>query len=147
MHAAAYALNPLYINVVAEICDDQELMTGLTAEKLAPSIDSESAALLEFCSVYRNKVGSVGSQVALNCIAMKGSDPVTWWRTYGHSAKLLRPIAVKVLGQCPFASDCEQNWSEYAFIHSKARNRLSLARAEQLVFVHGNHRVSEEQRD
>jgi Protein of unknown function (DUF 659)/hAT family C-terminal dimerisation region len=148
MHAAAYAINPLYINVVADICDDQELMTGLTAviEKLAPSIDSASAALLEFGSVYRNEVGSIGSQVALSSIAMKGSDPVSWWRTYGHSAKHLRPIAVKVLSQCPFASDCERNWSEYAFIHSKARNRLSLARAEQLVFVHGNHRVLEEQR-
>ena len=36
---------------------------------------------------------------------------------------------------------CERNWSTYDYIHIKKRNRLSAAKAKQLVFVFSNRRL------
>ena len=35
----------------------------------------------------------------------------------------------------------EKNWSTYEFIHSKKRNKLTDARARDLVYVHSNLRL------
>jgi hypothetical protein len=37
----------------------------------------------------------------------------------------------------------ERNWSTYEFIHNKKRNRLTEARARDLVYVHSNLRLVE----
>lgn len=39
------------------------------------------------------------------------------------------------------SSAAERNWSTYDFIHSKKRNKLTDARARDLVYVHSNLRL------
>ena len=39
------------------------------------------------------------------------------------------------------SSAAERNWSTYDFIHSKKRNRLTEAKARDLVYVHSNLRL------
>ncbi len=39
------------------------------------------------------------------------------------------------------ACSCERNWSSYDFIHNRRRNRLTPARARDLVFVFTNGRL------
>ena len=68
-------------------------------------------------------------------------EPKRWWGTHGGSTKLLKKLALKVLGQPASSSCCERNWSTYAFIHSVARNKLTPTRAADLVFTHSNHRL------
>ena len=41
----------------------------------------------------------------------------------------------------PSSSAAERNWSTYDFIHSKKRNRLTEAKARDLVYVHSNLRL------
>ena len=68
-------------------------------------------------------------------------DPMLWWSTYGSSLPLLQTLALKLLEQ-PCSSSCvERNWSTYGFIHCMRRNRITLKRAEDLVFVHFNLRL------
>uniref|UniRef100_A0A452XPT1 HAT C-terminal dimerisation domain-containing protein n=1 Tax=Aegilops tauschii subsp. strangulata TaxID=200361 RepID=A0A452XPT1_AEGTS len=50
-------------------------------------------------------------------------------------------FALKVLGQPASSSCCERNWSTYGFIHSSGRNKLTPARASDLVYTHNNHRL------
>ena len=38
--------------------------------------------------------------------------------------------------------NCERNWSAFDFIHSKKRNKLSPAKAEELVYVFSNLRAA-----
>ena len=38
---------------------------------------------------------------------------------------------------------CERNWSTYDFIHNKRRNRLTAARARDLVYVFTNGRLAD----
>uniref|UniRef100_A0A2N9H6R9 DUF659 domain-containing protein n=1 Tax=Fagus sylvatica TaxID=28930 RepID=A0A2N9H6R9_FAGSY len=47
----------------------------------------------------------------------------------------------KLLVQPCSSSCCERNWSTYSFIHSLRRNKMTLARAQDLVFVHSNLRL------
>ena len=65
-----------------------------------------------------------------------------WWQSYGHTIPKLRKLGIQVLSQCSVASACERNWSSYDFIISKKRNRLTLARANDLVDVFANLRLS-----
>ena len=48
---------------------------------------------------------------------------------------------MKVLSQTSSSSGCERNWSTFALIHTKVRNRLSYRRLDQLVYVHYNMRL------
>jgi len=43
--------------------------------------------------------------------------------------------------QVSSSSAAERNWSTYDFIHNKKRNRLTEAKARDLVYVHSNLRL------
>ena len=64
-----------------------------------------------------------------------------WWLNYGSSSPILRKIAIRVLSQTSSSSGCERNWSTFALIHTKIRNRLTHIRLDKLVYVHYNMRL------
>ena len=67
--------------------------------------------------------------------------PLAWWQYHGSAFPTLQTLALKLLGQ-PCSSSCaERNWSTYKFIHSLTRNKMTPARAEDLVYVHSNLRL------
>ena len=64
-----------------------------------------------------------------------------WWFMYGNQTPTLRKLTIKVLSQIASSSVCERNWSTFALIHTKQRNRLAYPRLEQLVFCYYNMRL------
>eukprot|EP00253_Pinus_taeda_P006894 PITA_06894 len=64
-----------------------------------------------------------------------------WWNMHGGATPLLQALALQVLSQVVNTSSAKRCWSSYSFIHSVKRNRLSLDRAESLVYVHYNMRL------
>ncbi|XP_073112237.1 uncharacterized protein [Elaeis guineensis] len=68
-------------------------------------------------------------------------NPAEWWIHFGTSAENLRHMAVRILSQTVSASGCERNWSTFALIHSKQRNRLTQKCLDDLVYVHYNLRL------
>ena len=60
---------------------------------------------------------------------------------YGNYAPTLRNLALKVLSQTASSSACERNWSTFALIHTKERNRLAYPRLQQLVFCYYNMKL------
>ena len=64
-----------------------------------------------------------------------------WWFMYGNQTPTLRKLAIKVLSQTASSTACERNWSTFALIHTKQRNRLAYSRLEQLVFCYYNMRL------
>ncbi|MQM00533.1 hypothetical protein Taro_033265 [Colocasia esculenta] len=68
-------------------------------------------------------------------------EATDWWFNFGHTAPTLRKVAVKILSQTSSSSGCERNWSTFALIHTKLRNRLSYRHLDQLVYVHYNMRL------
>ena len=57
---------------------------------------------------------------------------------YGNCAPSLSAIAIHILSQTSSSSACEINWSTFALIHTKQRNRHAYFKLEQLVFYYYN---------
>ena len=64
-----------------------------------------------------------------------------WWFMYGNQTPTLRKLAIKVLSQTASSSICERNWSTFALIQTKQKNRLAYPRLEQLVFFYYNMKL------
>ncbi|RWW85675.1 hypothetical protein BHE74_00005625, partial [Ensete ventricosum] len=60
---------------------------------------------------------------------------------FGCDAPHLRKVVIRVLSQTTTSSGCERNWSTFALIHTKVRNRFSYRQLEKLVHVHYNLRL------
>ncbi|XP_050156185.1 uncharacterized protein LOC126630061 [Malus sylvestris] len=60
---------------------------------------------------------------------------------YGTDALTVRKLAIKVLSQTASSSACERNWSTFALIHTKQRNRLAHSRLEKLVYCYYNMKL------
>ncbi|KAI5310996.1 hypothetical protein L3X38_026285 [Prunus dulcis] len=60
------------------------------------------------------------------------------WVIHGASTPKVQTIALKLLGHSSSSSCCERNLSTYNFIHSIKTNKITLKRAEDLVFVRTN---------
>ena len=64
-----------------------------------------------------------------------------WWHMFGANTPNPQNIAIRILSQPCSSSGCERNWSMFEHIHSKKRNRLTVERMNDLVYVHYNLRL------
>ena len=64
-----------------------------------------------------------------------------WWFMYGNHAPTLRNLALKVLSQTTSSLACERNWSTFALIHTKQKNRLAYPWLKQLVVCYYNMKL------
>ena len=60
---------------------------------------------------------------------------------FGSSTPTLQRLATRLVSQCVSSSGCERNWSTFAFIHTKIRNRLTFKKLHKLVYVNYNLRI------
>jgi hypothetical protein len=103
-----------------------------------PDPDARREVTLE----YARFSGCSGAFSDSDCLRDRGlMDPKDWWVIYGASTPNIQALAFKLLCQPCSSSCCERNWSTYSFIHSLKRNKLTPARAEDLVYVHTNLRL------
>ncbi|XP_047320586.1 uncharacterized protein LOC124924617 [Impatiens glandulifera] len=68
-------------------------------------------------------------------------DPVGWWSNYGGSAKNLQRMAIRILSLTTSSLGCERNWSSFAIVHTKNRNRLTTEKLNDLVYVQFNSKL------
>jgi hypothetical protein len=64
-----------------------------------------------------------------------------WWEMFDYSTPALQKLAIRLVSQCASAIGCERNWSIFAFIHTKGRNRLTYEKLHKLVYVNYNLRI------
>ncbi|XWS53441.1 hypothetical protein CRYUN_Cryun10bG0001800 [Craigia yunnanensis] len=72
-------------------------------------------------------------------------DPAAWWQQHGISCLELQRIAVRILSQTCSSSGCEHKLSIYDQIHSLRLSRLAQKRRNDLIYVHYNLRLRENQ--
>jgi hypothetical protein len=60
---------------------------------------------------------------------------------FGYLTPALQKLAMRFVSQCASAIGCEPNWSTFAFIHTKVRNRLTYEKLHKLVYVNYNLRI------
>ena len=152
LHALAYVLTPKYYHPSwlstpapgggsrRKPHQDREVHEKYMAalSRLIP--DEEDAALVRRqVSNYTLNTGPFGTMHAIK--DRETFSALEWWNMHGGGTPLLQSLALRVLSQVVNTSSAERCWSSYSFIHSVKRNRLSLDRAESLVYVHYNLRL------
>jgi hypothetical protein len=86
--------------------------------------------------------GIIGGKIHVAMVKDRSEiDAIDWWCCYRAYFPKLQSIASKLLVQPCSSSCCERNWSTYSFIHSLRRNKMTPARAQDLVCVHSNLRL------
>jgi hypothetical protein len=124
-----------------ELHDDQNAMARLMRvfQRLTDTAEEFQAVKAEF-NLYFHTMSPYCREHVWSSMGVK-EVPHLWWFTSGSVGKLLPRITRRILTQVVSSSSCEQNWSSYSFVHSKARNRLLPSRAEDLVYVYTNSRI------
>ncbi|XP_039814018.1 uncharacterized protein LOC120676755 [Panicum virgatum] len=103
--------------------------------------DVQSAVqALQELEVFRQKVGEFGSEMAMRMAMDPKTSPSSWWMMFGSSTPKLQYLAMRFVSQCCSSSGCERNWSTFALMHIKVRNRLSHKKLNKLVYVNYNLR-------
>ncbi|XP_059076669.1 uncharacterized protein LOC131875947 [Cryptomeria japonica] len=135
LHAAAYYLNPAF-HFRPDFKADEEVLSGLYSviERMSPGHSSNIVQELE---AFSNAEGEVFSRMLCKENRTK-MQPDRWWQMFGPKTPNLQQVAIRIFSQPFSASGCERNWSMFEHIHSKRRNRLSVERLNDLVFVHYN---------
>lgn len=142
VHGAAYCLDP-------EFWGDRGLALGndadscvrhlrTTISRLVPAADAQKARLSY--AAFRAREG-----IFADADALADADTMPahqWWDMYGGAHPELQRVAIRLLSQVSSACSCERAWSAYEYIHNKRRNRLTAARARDLVYVFTNGRLA-----
>ncbi|GBG64702.1 hypothetical protein CBR_g46245 [Chara braunii] len=63
-----------------------------------------------------------------------------WWEDHGRGHPALQRLALRILSMWTASSPAERNWSTWALVHTKDRNKLEHERVEKLVYLHWNLR-------
>ncbi|WVZ92462.1 hypothetical protein U9M48_038525 [Paspalum notatum var. saurae] len=134
----ACALNP-YMHYTIGVSQSVMSLVRKGVDKML-EVDSAAYALQEF-ETFRRKLGEFSTDIARRMAIDRNTPPAAWWATFGGDTPTLQRVARRLLSQCASSSGCERNWSTFAYIHTKLRNRLSHRKLDKLVFINYNLRL------
>ncbi|CAL8121667.1 unnamed protein product [Prunus armeniaca] len=117
----------ILIRVVHKVCSKLDLAS--------PAVSQFGNELTWFIDARRT-FGEPTSDVARTKMS-----PTKWWIMYGTDALTVRKLAIKVLSQTASSSACERNWSTFALIHTKQRNKLAHSGLEKVVYCYYNMKL------
>ncbi|XP_058732564.1 uncharacterized protein LOC131604090 [Vicia villosa] len=141
LHFAGYFLNPRFqYGIEHGIVVYKEIFNGTknVITKLERNIDNQIKALNQL-TLFREKSETFGTPIAQK--SWSKMDAAQWWEYHGSCAPELQRLAMKVVSQTTFATNCERNWSIFSYIHTKTRNRLKYKKLHKLVFTHYNMKL------
>ncbi|KAM1523187.1 hypothetical protein ACFX10_013237 [Malus domestica] len=139
LHAAAYYLNPRY-QYRPGVGDDGNLIRAV--HNVYSKLDPASPAVGQFgneLTWFKDARRTFGEPTSV--AARTNMSPTEWWIMYGTDAPTVRKLAIKVLSQTASSSACERNWSTFALIHTKQRNKLAHSSLEKLVYCYYNMKL------
>ncbi|XP_070031283.1 uncharacterized protein [Nicotiana tomentosiformis] len=138
LHATGLILNPsLFYDQHENNSLAREVWTGFheVVIKLTPDEDMQEK-IVDQLAIYKAAEGLFKLRLAIK--QRKTKSPVEWWDQYGVETPDLQTFAIRVLSLTCSSSGCERNWSVFEHIHTKKRNRLTLKRLHNLVFIKYN---------
>ena len=89
---------------------------------------------------YKEKSGVFANKLAWETVGKV--DPIVWWYgNFNDSASELTQMAKRILSIPTSSAASERNWSAFAYIHDKKRNRLTPDRVLKLVYIYSNYKL------
>ena len=95
----------------------------------------EQAQLIQYFSYMSIELLNLCFFLWLTSIPIVAAD---WWFQFGGEVPTLQKYALRIVSQCVSSSGCERNWSTFALVHTKIRNKLGYDKLHKLVYVHYN---------
>nr|XP_020199817.1 uncharacterized protein LOC109785632 [Aegilops tauschii subsp. strangulata] len=142
LHGAAFFLNPNKFFAIKESNKRQasrlRSMFNDVLWKMVPD-DEQQTTISREADDYE-----LGSECFSKPLSIKDRDkksPLLWRNAYGGLAFDLQTLAKRIISLCCSASGCERNWSVFAHIHTKGRNRLEYKRLNKLSYVSYNRKM------
>lgn len=139
---AAAVLDP-FTHYRVNLSNLPEYASALTdvIEKIA---DPESALLaINEISTYRECRGRFRHSLARS--SAERMAPTEWWFQFGGEVPNLQKWALRIVSQCVSSSGCERNWTAFALVHTKQRNRLLYCKLHKSVSVRYNLKLRAEE--
>ncbi|XP_024538366.1 uncharacterized protein LOC112349025 [Selaginella moellendorffii] len=137
MHSVAYMLDPEFQK--HEKHANREVMKDWNAYPLAMFTSSERDVIWDELLIYR-RIGGIFNSIDAKADRTK-KGVVCWWEDYGYEIPALQKLAIQVLSQACLSSLVERLFSTFKHVFSKKRNRLTMDRTTDLVFVACNSRL------
>ncbi|PWZ18613.1 hypothetical protein Zm00014a_025067 [Zea mays] len=127
------ALDPktLYMTKLARKQSTRHTVT-LTLKKLASSSKIAFVAIEQY-AFFCEKRGLFAGEEA--------ERSATNGRMSAGEHKELQMLARRIVSQWLSSSGCERNWSTFALVHAKLRNRLGYEKLHKLIYVHYNFKL------
>lgn len=134
-HGIAHLLDPRYMGCHLDRKDREK--AELHIEKLYPEIKANSE--LDYFKAFVFELKDRDKEFAAN-IGVNKRTVYLWWQSReADDFPTLKRLALKIFSLCCSSSASERNFSTFAFIHNKLRNRLKDDKVEKLVHIFSNH--------
>lgn len=126
-----FSKNPQY---ALALTDAIEKMAQIHDDPVQASDDAVQA--MKEITLFREFHGRFGRPTAR--AGASSMTPTDWWLQFGGEVPTLQKYALCIVSQCVSSSGCERNWSRFALVRTKIRNRLGYDKLHKLVYVHYN---------
>ncbi|TVU40017.1 hypothetical protein EJB05_13462, partial [Eragrostis curvula] len=90
------------------------------------------------CSLLEQKKEAYLEHERTRCSALRGNMSLIGGVRMEDSVKNYKKLQKCLVSQCLSSSGCERNWSTFALVHTKLRNRIGYEKLHKLVYVHYN---------
>lgn len=143
LYTAAYFLNPS-LRYRSDFVALPEVMRGVNEciVRLEPVNERRISASLQI-SDFNSAKADFGTELAVG--TRTEIDPAAWWQQHGINCLELQRIAIRILSQTCSSIGCEHNWSIYDQIHRQSCSRLAQKRLNDVMYVHYNLRLRQQQ--
>lgn len=132
----AYLLDPKF---VGRFLPPSSIM--IVSEFISKYYPSNSAIIWNQLVRYKARDGVFSSPLIWDSQSLSELTPTTWWKgNFSSVAYDLCQMAIRVLTIPTSSAASERNWSTFAYIHDKKRNRLIPEHVLKLVYIYTNYR-------
>jgi hypothetical protein len=153
IHAAAYAVNPAYLDdIIEELHEDVYNGFETVLTRFYHGDPEKTAGALEQFEEYKEAGGVIrGNQIKVasaNKMKKQAEDgkyseitPWIWWKTHGRGLPLIRKFAIAILTNQSGIGASERAHKETKQTHTKCRNRVQAQRGKRRVYIRHNVRL------
>lgn len=150
LHAAGFLTDPEFQNQPG-LLEDEEIADGWkkVLDKWCKTPAEKHLVSVQLAE-FRNKEQrfAVCPQNDAMYAGVHSTPAWLWWLTYGSAAPELQSIAIRVLAQVASTGASERNWSDWDYIYTKRRNRMTPALVADLVYLYSNmHAIRRRERN
>ncbi|KAJ9447149.1 hypothetical protein DIPPA_03682 [Diplonema papillatum] len=134
IHLVAFLLSPKYRNEAAQDPAANPAFHRVLTKFVVGTTQQQLRVLEE----YQEWLDTAFEGLSL--MASQSWEGFRWWSQFGGAWGALQPIAKKILAQPSSSSPAERAWSAFGHVQTKARNRLTPEKANNLTRVFFNKR-------